>query len=141
MRKHPKTIAENFLNMEKETVNQVEEAQRLLSRTNPRRNTRHIVIKLTKIKDKDNINVLLFTFMVIINMHDPIILLFNVLGLFYFFILFFSFLFFFWQIFFLFLFFFLPRDVSEDLPNPGMEPGSPALEADTLTSATREAQN
>ena len=49
-------IAENFPNMEKEIVNQVKEAQRLLSRINPRRNTaRYIVIKLTKIKDKDNI--------------------------------------------------------------------------------------
>ena len=49
-------IAGNFLNMEKEIVKQVEEAQRFLSRTNPRRNTaRHIVIKLTKNKDKDNI--------------------------------------------------------------------------------------
>ena len=49
-------IAENFPNMENEIVNQVKEAQRLLSRIKPRRNTaRYIVIKLTKIKDKDNI--------------------------------------------------------------------------------------
>ena len=39
--------------MEKEIVNQVQEAQRVPGRVNPRRNTsRHIVIKLTKIKDK-----------------------------------------------------------------------------------------
>ena len=49
-------IAEKFLNTGKEIVNQVQEAQRVSSRKNPRRNTpRHIVIKLTKIKDKDKI--------------------------------------------------------------------------------------
>ena len=46
-------IAENVLNMGKEIVNQVQEAQRVPSRINPRRSTlRHIVIKLTKIKDR-----------------------------------------------------------------------------------------
>ena len=40
--------------MEKEIVNQVQETQRVPGRINPRRNTpRHIVIKLTKIKDQD----------------------------------------------------------------------------------------
>ena len=49
-------IAENFPNMGKEIVNQVQEAQRVPGRINPRRNTpRHIVIKLTKIKSKDKI--------------------------------------------------------------------------------------
>ena len=49
-------IAENFPNMGKEIVNQVQEAQRVPGRINPRRNTpRHIVIKPTKIKDKDKI--------------------------------------------------------------------------------------
>ena len=49
-------IAENFPNMGKETVTQVQEAQRVPGRINPRRNTlRHIVIKLTKIKDKQKI--------------------------------------------------------------------------------------
>ena len=49
-------IAENFLNMGNEIVNQVQEAQRVPGRIKPRRNTlRHIVIKLTKIKDKDKI--------------------------------------------------------------------------------------
>ena len=44
-------IAENFPNMGKEIVNQVQEAQRVPGRINPRRNTpRHIVIKLTKLK-------------------------------------------------------------------------------------------
>ena len=39
--------------MGKEIVNQVQEAQRVPGRINPRRNTlRHIVIKLTKIKGK-----------------------------------------------------------------------------------------
>ena len=42
--------------MGKEIVNQVQEAQRVPDRINPRRNTpRHSVIKLTKIKDKDKV--------------------------------------------------------------------------------------
>ena len=42
--------------MGKEIVNQVQEAQRVPCRINPRRNTpRHIVIKMMKIKDKDKI--------------------------------------------------------------------------------------
>ena len=46
---------ENFPNMGKEIATQVQEAQRVPYRINPRRNTlRHIVIKLTKIKDKKN---------------------------------------------------------------------------------------
>ncbi len=49
-----KIIAEKFPNMEKEIVNQVQEAQRIPSRINLRRNTsRHIVINLTKIKHRD----------------------------------------------------------------------------------------
>ena len=40
--------------MGKETVNHVQEVQRVPGRINPRRNTpRHIVIKLVKIKDKN----------------------------------------------------------------------------------------
>ena len=43
-------IVENFPNMGKEIVNQVQEAQTVLYRINPRRNTpRHILIKLSKI--------------------------------------------------------------------------------------------
>ena len=46
-------IVENFPNMGKERATQVPEAQRVPGRINPRRNTlRHIVIKLTKIKDR-----------------------------------------------------------------------------------------
>ena len=42
--------------MGKEIVNQIQEAQRVPYRINPRRNTpRHIVIKLTKIKDKEKL--------------------------------------------------------------------------------------
>ena len=42
--------------MGKEIVSQVQEAQRDPGRINPRRNTpKHIVIKLTKIKDRDKI--------------------------------------------------------------------------------------
>ena len=47
-------IVENLPNMEKEIVNQVQEAQRVPYRINPRRNTlRHILIKLTEIKHKE----------------------------------------------------------------------------------------
>ena len=42
--------------MEKEIVNQVQESQRVPGKINPRRNTpRHMVIKLTKIKNEDKI--------------------------------------------------------------------------------------
>ena len=56
MRKFLKSIVENFPNMEKEIVNQVQETQRIPYRINPRRNTpRHILIKLTKTKHKERI--------------------------------------------------------------------------------------
>ena len=49
-------IVENFPNMGKETVNQVQEVQRVPYRINPRRNTpRHILIKLSKIKYKEKL--------------------------------------------------------------------------------------
>ena len=49
-------IIENFHNMEKEIFNQVQEAQRVPYRINPRRNTpRHKLIKLTKTKHKERI--------------------------------------------------------------------------------------
>ena len=49
-------IVENFPNMGKEIVNQVQEAQRVPYRINPRRNTpRHILIKLSKTKYKEKI--------------------------------------------------------------------------------------
>ena len=55
-KKRPEKISENFPNMGKEIVSQVQEAQRVPGRINPRRNTlNHIVIKRTKIKDKDKI--------------------------------------------------------------------------------------
>ena len=50
-------IVENFPNMEKEIVNQPQEAQRVPYRINPRRNTpRHILIKLIKTKHKERIS-------------------------------------------------------------------------------------
>ena len=50
------SIVENFPDMGKEIVIQVQEAQRVPYRINPRRNTpRHILIKLTKIKFKEKI--------------------------------------------------------------------------------------
>ena len=49
-------IVENFPNMGKKIVNQVQEAQRVPFRINQRRNMpRHIVIKLSKIKCKEKI--------------------------------------------------------------------------------------
>ena len=46
-------IVENFPNMGKEIVNQVQEGQRVPYRINPRRKTpSHIHIKLSKIKNK-----------------------------------------------------------------------------------------
>ena len=49
-------IVENFPNMGKEIINQVQEVQRAPYRINPRRNTpRHILIKLSKIKYKEKI--------------------------------------------------------------------------------------
>ena len=59
--KGPKKIfeevrAENFPNMGKETLTQLQEAQRVPYKVSQRRNTgRHILIKLTTIKDKENI--------------------------------------------------------------------------------------
>ena len=47
-------IVKNFPNMVKERVNQVQEAQRVPYRINPKRNMpRHILIKLLKIKYKE----------------------------------------------------------------------------------------
>ena len=49
-------IIKNFRNVGKEIVNQVQEVQRVPYRINPRRNMpRHIFIKLSKIKYKENI--------------------------------------------------------------------------------------
>ena len=49
-------IVENFLNMRKEIVNQVQEVQRVPYGINPGRNMpRHKVIKLSKIKYKEKI--------------------------------------------------------------------------------------
>ena len=47
-------IAENFLNMGKEPLTQIREAQKVPYKIIPRRNApKHILIKLTKIKDKE----------------------------------------------------------------------------------------
>ena len=49
-------IAENFPNMGKEPLTQIQEAQRVPCKINPKRNSpRHILIKLTKNKDKEKI--------------------------------------------------------------------------------------
>ena len=59
-KRHEKTfdeiIVENFPNMGKEIVTQVQEIQRVPNRINPKKNTpRHILIKLMKIKHKEQI--------------------------------------------------------------------------------------
>ena len=49
-------IVENFPKMRKEITTQVQEIQRVPNSINPRQNTpRHILIKLTKIKHKEQI--------------------------------------------------------------------------------------
>ena len=49
-------IVENFPNMEKEIVDQAQEAQKIPYRINPRRNMpRHVLIKLAKTKHKERI--------------------------------------------------------------------------------------
>ena len=49
-------IVKNFPNMGREIVSQVQEAQRVPYRINPKRNTlRHLLIKLSKIKYKEKI--------------------------------------------------------------------------------------
>ena len=49
-------IVENFPNMGKESLTQIQEAQRVPYKINPRRNTlRHMLIKLIKIKDRENL--------------------------------------------------------------------------------------
>ena len=49
-------IVENFPNMGKEIINQVQEAQRVPYKINPRKNTpKHILIKLSKIKYKQKV--------------------------------------------------------------------------------------
>ena len=51
-----KITVENFPKMGKEIITQVQETQRVPNRINPRWNsTRHILIKLTKIKHKEQI--------------------------------------------------------------------------------------
>ena len=46
---------ENFPNLGKEKDIQVQEAQKVPNRMNPKRNTlRHIIIKMVKVKDRDS---------------------------------------------------------------------------------------
>ena len=48
--------AKNLPNMRKETLTQIQEAKQVPYKRNPTRNTpRHILIKMTKIKDKEKI--------------------------------------------------------------------------------------
>ena len=51
-----KIMEENFLNLVKEIDIQVWEAQRILNKMDPKRTTtRHIIIKMPKVKDKERI--------------------------------------------------------------------------------------
>ena len=51
-----KIMKENFPNLAKEIDIQVQEAQRIPNKLDPRRNApRHIIIKMSKVKDKDRI--------------------------------------------------------------------------------------
>ena len=50
-----KIMKENFPNLEKETDIQVQEAQRIPNKLDPKRTTpRHIKIKMSKVKDRDS---------------------------------------------------------------------------------------
>ena len=58
-----KIMKENFHNLVKEIDIQVQEAQRVLNKLDPKRNTpRHIIIKMPKVKDKERIFLLLLIF-------------------------------------------------------------------------------
>ena len=49
-------MPENFPNLKKETVIQIQKAQKVTNKMNPNRPTpRHIIIKMTKVKDKERI--------------------------------------------------------------------------------------
>ena len=51
-----KIMKENFPNLEKEIDIQVQEAQRVSDKLDPKRNTpRHIIIKMPNVKDKERI--------------------------------------------------------------------------------------
>ena len=50
------TTTKNFLNLVKEKDTQVQEAQRVPNKLDPKRPTlRHIIIKMTRLKDKERI--------------------------------------------------------------------------------------
>ena len=51
-----KVMMENFPNLMREKVTQIQETQRVQSRRNPKRHTaRHIIIKMAKFQDKERI--------------------------------------------------------------------------------------
>ena len=51
-----KVMMENFLNLMREKVTQIQETQRVPSKRNPKRPTsRHIIIKMAKFQDKERI--------------------------------------------------------------------------------------
>ena len=55
-RKYLEIVAKTFPNMGKDSLTQMQEAQPIPYKINPRRSSpRHILIKLTKIKDRENI--------------------------------------------------------------------------------------
>ena len=48
-------MAENFLNLNEESDIQIQEAQRILNKMNPSSTSRHIIIKILKVKHKESI--------------------------------------------------------------------------------------
>ena len=51
-----KVMMENYPNLRREKVTQIQETQRIQSKRNPKRPTeRHIIIKMTKLQDKESI--------------------------------------------------------------------------------------
>ena len=56
MKKAMKAMMENFLNLMREKVTQIQETQRVPSKRNPKRSTsRHIIINMAKFQDKERI--------------------------------------------------------------------------------------
>ena len=55
LRKYLKRKSENVPNMRKEIINKLQEAQRVPGRINPKNTLRHILFKLTKIKDRNKV--------------------------------------------------------------------------------------
>ena len=49
-----KIMKENFLKLVKEIDTQVQEAQRVPNKLDPKKSTRHMIIKIPKVKDRES---------------------------------------------------------------------------------------